>query len=57
MKMSINNNDLACLKYGKCEQCTLHYKYAGFCAFLQRMCFEDCKIFYETPYNSSIFNL
>lgn len=57
MKMNINNNDLACLKYGKCEQCTLHYKHAGFCAFLYLMCLEDCKIFYETLYNSSIFNL
>lgn len=57
MKLSLNNNDLSCLKHGKCENCVFHNDHTGFCIFLHINCFKDSKIFYETSYNSSIFSL
>lgn len=57
MKLSLNNNDLSCLKHGKCENCVFNPGHNGFCLFLHTICVPDSKIFYPTSYNSSIFSL
>lgn len=56
MKLSLNNNDLYVLKHEKCENC-IFYNCIEFCALLPITCIKDARIFKQTLYNSSIFNL